>query len=198
MSLVIKSLLFQILLQLLKKKKKLKKSNSRFAYVANFIPYKNHLVLVEICSRINVQKDWELILVGSDENGFKSIVRNRIRQLGLCDKIKIYNQRKQIGKIYEEIDFSVCPSSEEGSSNFLLESIYFGLPIIAFDVGGNSEFFDNNGFLVPAFDKEKMRKKIEFMLTQNLNSFRDNSLKVCKSKFNNKKNLRFFINAYEN
>ncbi len=178
-------------------RKKTKKKILRFIYVANFIPYKNHLVLLEICSKIKVENRWELILVGADVNGFKAVVRRKIKQLSLCEKIKIYDQRKDVDKVYTEIDFSVCPSSEEGSSNFLLESIHFGLPIIAFDVGGNSEFFDKNGFLIPAFDKKIMRKKIEFMLTKNLTKFSSNSIKVCRSKFNNKKNLRFYINAYE-
>ena len=144
-----------------------------------------------------MRKDWKLVLIGADVDGFKTIIKRKITQLGLGKKIKIYEQRKEVDDIYNEIDFSVCPSSEEGSSNFLLESIHFGLPIIAFDVGGNGEFFNKNGFLIPAFDKEKMRDKIEFMLTQNLNSFRINSMKVCKSKFNNKKNIRSFIRAYE-
>ena len=72
----------------------------------------------------------------------------------------------------QKIDFAVSTSSEEGSSNFLLESISLGLPIIAYDVGGNFEFFKNNGFLIPAFDKVLMKKAIENMLNMNTNTFK--------------------------
>ena len=180
-----------------RKKIKNKKRKFKFAYVANFIPYKNHLTLLEICSKINVNKEWELILIGADVDGFKKIIMHKTYQLGLNKKIKFYNAKNDVNSIYANIDFSVCPSSEEGSSNFLLESIYNGLPIIAFDVGGNKDFFDKNGFLVPAFDKEEMKKKIEFMLTKKINILGTNSFKICKKKFNNKKNIDLFFEAYK-
>ncbi len=180
------------------KKKKLKNKSKfiKFGYVANFIPYKNHLNLLSICSKIDINKKWKLLLVGSDVNGYRNIVKKEIFKLGLSENVLLIDPKREIDKFYNEIDFSVSTSSEEGSSNFLLESIFHGLPIIAFDVGGNKDFFDKNGFLVPACDNSIMKKKIECMLTSKLDKFKENSLKVCKSKFNNKKNLKLYISSY--
>ncbi len=180
------------------KKKKLKNKSKfiKFGYVANFIPYKNHLNLLSICSKIDTNKKWKLLLVGSDVNGYRNIVKKEIFKLGLSENVLLIDPKREIDKFYNEIDFSVSTSSEEGSSNFLLESIFHGLPIIAFDVGGNKDFFDKNGFLVPACDNSIMKKKIECMLTSKLDKFKENSLKVCKSKFNNKKNLKLYISSY--
>tara|TARA_B100000989_G_scaffold286838_1_gene255897 strand:+ start:2092 stop:3105 length:1014 start_codon:yes stop_codon:yes gene_type:complete len=177
-------------------KKKIPKSFYVFGYVANFIPYKNHLMLLDICSMIKTKKKWKLFLVGSDVNGFKSIVENRVRTLGLEKKIIFFDEKKDIQKFYKKIDFAVSASSEEGSSNFLLESISSGLPIIAYDVGGNFEFFKDNGFLIPAFDKVLMKEAIESMLDMNINTLKKNSLKICKKYFDNSKTLKMYSSFY--
>ena len=111
-------------------------------------------------------------------------------------KIIFFDPDKNIQKFYKKIDFAISTSSEEGSSNFLLESISNGLPIIAYDVGGNFQFFKNNGFLIPAFDKDLMKKAIENMLNMNTNNFRKNSLKICKTNFDNIKTLNKYCSFY--
>ena len=145
---------------------------------------------------IKTKKKWKLILIGSDVNGFKSIVKNKAKTLGLEKKIIFFDEDKNIQKFYKKIDFAVSTSSEEGSSNFLLESISLGLPIIAYDVGGNFEFFKNNGFLIPAFDKTMMKKAIENMLNMNTNVFKKNSIKICKTNFDNSKTLKKYSSFY--
>ena len=177
-----------------------KKNKSRpvcvFGYVANFIPYKNHLMLLDICSMITTKKKWKLILIGANVKGFKNIIIDKVKNLGLEKKIIFFEADKNIQKFYEKIDFAISTSSEEGSSNFLLESISLGLPIIAYDVGGNNEFFKNNGFLIPAFDIVLMKKAIESMLNMNINAFRKNSIKICKIKFDNTKTLNKYYSFY--
>lgn len=178
---------------------KRKKSNSKIikiGYVANFIPYKNHILLLDICSRIDIKKKWQVILVGSDVKGFKKKIKNRISELNLNKKVKLLEPQKKIDQFYKEINFSWSTSSEEGSSNFLLESIFHGLPIIAFDVGGNKDFFNKNGFLIPTYDFETMKKKVEYMILNDLSRFQTNSLKICKRKFNNKNNIKLYTSNY--
>ena len=167
-----------------------------FGYVANFIPYKNHLMLLDICSMLTTKKKWKLILIGADVNGLKNIIKNKVKNLGLEKKIIFFDPDKNIQKFYKKIDFAISTSREEGSSNFLLESISNGLPIIAYDVGGNFEFFKNNGFLIPAFDKDLMKKAIENMLNMNTNKFRKNSLKICKTNFDNTNTLSKYCSFY--
>tara|TARA_X000000950_G_scaffold214835_1_gene258480 strand:+ start:2145 stop:3158 length:1014 start_codon:yes stop_codon:yes gene_type:complete len=187
---------FLLKLNVFNLKKKIPKSFYVFGYVANFIPYKNHLMLLDICSMIKTKKKWKLFLIGSDVNGFKSIVENRVRTLGLEKKIIFFDENKDIQKFYKKIDFAVSTSSEEGSSNFLLESISSGLPIIAYDVGGNFEFFKDNGFLIPAFDKVLMKEAIENMLNMNINTFKKNSIKICENYFDNSKTLKMYSSFY--
>ena len=177
--------------------KKARKSKRKiFGYVANFIPYKNHLLLIEICSLIRTKKDWNLYLIGSDVDGYKKNLRKKVREFGLENKIYFFNETTNISNFYDKIDFAVSASSEEGSSNFLLESISYGLPIIAFDVGGNFEFFEENGFLISPFDKLLMRNSIEYMINNDIRIFSKNSIKVCNRTFNNEINLRTQCSFY--
>ncbi len=70
--------------------------------------------------------------------------------------------RNDIPAILNKLDIFVLPSLAEGISNTILESMSSGVPVIATDVGGNSELVADGetGFLVPASDSEKMADAI--------------------------------------
>jgi glycosyltransferase involved in cell wall biosynthesis len=61
---------------------------------------------------------------------------------------------------------AIHPSETEGLSNAILEEMSWGLPIIAFNVGGNSELIRNNinGFLVNLNDEEAFIEKILILI----------------------------------
>ena len=180
-------------------KKRNKKKKIKFGYVANFIPYKDQKRLIEICSNLNVNKDWELELIGNSNNVYGKLIQRKISEFGLQNKIKIRKPTKNIDIYYQNFDFAVSTSKEEGSSNFLLESITFGLPIIAFDVGGNKDFFVNKKFLIPYGNDKKFRRSIEFLInSKSLKHLRDISLDISKRKFDNKITLNKYINIYKN
>ena len=91
---------FLLKLNILNHKKKIPRPVCIFGYVANFIPYKNHLMLLDICSMLTTKKKWKLILIGSDVNGFKNIVKNKVKNLGLEKKIIFFDENKNIQKFY--------------------------------------------------------------------------------------------------
>lgn len=70
--------------------------------------------------------------------------------------------RDDIPQILNKLDIFVLPSLAEGISNTILESMSSGLPVIATDVGGNSELVvdGKTGYLVPASDSEAMAEAI--------------------------------------
>lgn len=71
-------------------------------------------------------------------------------------------QRDDIPEIMRGLDCFVLPSLGEGISNTILEAMASGLPVIATDVGGNSELVDadRTGLLVPADDPVAMARAI--------------------------------------
>lgn len=71
-------------------------------------------------------------------------------------------ERNDVPEILRGIDCFILPSLAEGISNTLLEAMASGLPVIATDVGGNSELIEvgGSGVLVPAGDVEGMAQSI--------------------------------------
>ena len=168
-----------------------------FGYVANFIEYKGHLKLIEICSKLKTKKRWQLLLIGYSKNFLGHKIRNLIKIHKLEDNIKILDGKKNIENFYKKIDFSVSTSEQEGSSNFLLESISNALPIIAFDVGGNKDFFNMNGNLVRKNDFKEFQNCLEKMIDcKNSLVLKKNSFNHSYKKFQNKESLNKYLDSY--
>ncbi len=182
-----------------KNKKLIKKDKAvSFAFVANLIPYKGHSDLIEICSQLKSTTNWKLYLVGKGSKSFSKYLQLKVKNLGLENKIIFTGQILGLLNIYNNIDFVVNPSLEEGSSNFLLESISMALPILAYDIGGNKDFFYKNGYLVKYKDKKKFKDYLEKMINlKDKKAMKKNSLILFKKKINNKKTFSQYLNLYK-
>ena len=96
------------------------------------------------------------------------------------------------------MDVFVLPSLAEGISNTILESMASSLPVIATDVGGNSELVQNNntGYIVPVNDIEK--------LTETMKNYLDKpELAYTQGKAGRKRiedcfSLKSMVDHYEN
>ncbi len=168
-----------------------------FGLIANFIPYKGHIDLINACKQINSKKDWRLFFYGSDRNNYKSLVKKIVKENGLQKKVVFGGFKKNKSSIYNNLDFIVNVSSEEGSSNVLLESLFYKKPILAIDVGGNKEFVNGkNGFLVKKNDSLDLRKKIIKMIeSKNLKKMSIESQKIYKN-FDSKIALKAYQKVY--
>lgn len=130
--------------------------------VANLIPYKGHLDLIE--AMVTVSKRFpncNLLLVGEDR-GISNDLQKKTHVLGIHKKIKFMGQRRDVADLMAAADLSVLPSHEEGFSNVILESMAAALPVVATNVGGNSEAVLNGitGWLVEPHNPENLAEKI--------------------------------------
>lgn len=66
-------------------------------------------------------------------------------------RVRFLGHRDDVGRILQGGDLFVFPSLHENLSNALLEGMSFGLPPVAFSVGGNVEVLDGDsaGLIVP-------------------------------------------------
>jgi hypothetical protein len=81
----------------------------------------------------------------------------------------------------------IVPSLQENLSNAIMESLSCGTPVVAFDVGGNSDIIDHkmNGYLAKPFDTTDLRNGIEWiLLCDDYNGLCINARNKIKKKFN--------------
>ncbi len=147
-----------------KKKKYGKKVN--LICVANFLPYKNHLMLIKACNLINFKENWNLRLIGNGPKQDLSKIKKLIKKFRLDKNIKIIENQVSIDKFLINSDIGILTSDEEGFSNSILEYMSFGLCVVATKVGGNEEAIINNdcGYLVGQNDHIALAEKLNFLI----------------------------------
>jgi len=136
-------------------------NTAKVAVISNFMPYKGHSLLLEVLSNSDVTCQFIFFGNGSDET--IEFLNLSIDNLGLKNRITIVSNTSKIDEMLAECIFAVHPSKKESMSNAILEEMAAGLPVIAFDIGGNSELITHgvNGFLITPFNLEDMAMCIE-------------------------------------
>ena len=101
-----------------------------------------------------------LLLVGSGP--LQGAIGSFLEASGVRDLAWMPGERDDVASILRGLDCFVLPSLGEGISNTILEAMATGLPVIATDVGGNSELVHHRitGELVPAADAAALARSI--------------------------------------
>jgi glycosyltransferase involved in cell wall biosynthesis len=73
--------------------------------------------------------------------------------------------------LYSAADVLIVPSMQENLSNMIIESMACSTPVVAFDIGGNSDMIDHkiNGYLAKEFDSSDMANGIEWVINNSQN-----------------------------
>ncbi len=138
----------------------------RIICLANLIPYKNHKMIVEACSKIIKTRDFQIDLIGDGNLTYKNELKSLSKKLNLEKQIIFWGRLKNYKKILQYADIGILTSNEEGFSNAILEYMINKLPVIATNVGGNPEVLEHkvNGFLIEKGDSECMAKYLEKLI----------------------------------
>ena len=130
-----------------------------YIIVANLIPYKGHLDLIEAfgISNERIGQSWRLLIVGRDD-GAGPDIRALAKKLKLEDKILFMGMRSDVLSLLSASDIGLLCSHQEGFSNAILEAMASGLPMIVTDVGGNAEavLAGETGLVVPPHHPEAL------------------------------------------
>lgn len=138
--------------------------------VGNIREVKGHIYLIEAMSQIiKREPDTTLLLIGGygmEEKNLKEELEQQAQQLGISKNIRFLGPRKDVPELLKIMDICVLPSLSEGLSNTLLEYMAAGKPVVATDVGGNSEVINDtkSGLLVRAADAQDLSDKILYLL----------------------------------
>jgi sugar transferase (PEP-CTERM/EpsH1 system associated) len=98
------------------------------------------------------RQDLRLLMIGN--GSLREPAISLIQDAGLSEITWLPGDRDDVPELLQSMDVFVLPSLAEGISNTILEAMASGLPVVATDVGGNSELVerDTTGFLVPRSD----------------------------------------------
>lgn len=103
----------------------------------------------------------KLLLVGSGI--LESKMKLLVKKLHLSARVKFLGTvlHNRLPSIYRQAKLFVLPSLSESLSNSLLEALACGLPVVATNIGGNSEIIHNqNGSLVPPKNSKALSQAI--------------------------------------
>jgi glycosyltransferase involved in cell wall biosynthesis len=189
----------------------------------NFYPVKK----INARTDLNLPKDKKLILCGATtfNNNPRKGLSDIIRALSIIDNDVIeliffgnYNQDliKSIGKrihflgyvsdeneqklIYSAVDLTLVPSHQENLSLVIMESLACGTPVVAFDIGGNSDMIEHkkNGFLAKPFSIEELKDGIEWILNnREYERISQNARQKVLDEFDSKIVVNKYIELYK-
>jgi glycosyltransferase involved in cell wall biosynthesis len=101
-------------------------------------------VLLEVARSMEVREDVVFVLVGRADAEFGDV--------GLPSNVAVLGElpRSELCALYREARVFFMPSRFENLSLSIIEAMTFGLPVVAFDVGGNAELVTGgkNGYLI--------------------------------------------------
>ena len=131
--------------------------------IGRLCPQKGFDILIDAWSGLpdDIKSEWFLDIVGSgpDEN----VLRQRINQAGLADRIRILPPTSDVVSLYKSHSIFCFPSRYEGFPLSLMEAMSYGLAVVACDCPcGPSELIEDGktGLLVESEDFESFSTKL--------------------------------------
>ena len=131
------------------------------------LTYQKHFdAAVEVAGKVLTNhRDWHWEVFGQGEE--KDQLEKRASELGIGSQMHFRGQVSDLYERYKDYSILVMTSRYEGFPMALLEGIGNALPLLSFDIPtGPDEIIEDgvNGFLIRAFDLNKMAEKLDFMI----------------------------------
>ena len=169
---------------------------------SRFADDKGHKYLIDSIKRLTELTDVPFTLVLAGDGPLLEPTRQQVRDLGLEDYVKFIGFRKDIKNLYKGSDLYVNSSQHEALSFLIIEAMAAGLPVIATDMGGNSDIVNDQagcGLLVTYDDPDSMAGAMKRFLEDPAFTAqcRANALKTIEEKFEVHKMAKVTYGVYE-
>lgn len=140
----------------------------KILFIGFIRPEKGLQYLFRAVSDLNIDKPWELILVGSSQRygTYKIQLEQLAASLGISQRIKwagYISYGREMFECFQNADIFVLPTLSEGTPRVLIEARANSIPIIASKVGGipTSVSDEHDGLLVEPKDSVAIKNAIE-------------------------------------
>ncbi len=124
---------------------------------------KGHRFLLKAVSLLKKEeRKVRVMLVG--DGPLEAKLENYAAHRNILDQVLFLGSRRDVPALVNAMDIVCAPSLSEGFSNTILEAMAIGKPVIATNVGGNSEavVHEETGFLVRPRDGVAIAEKLAF------------------------------------
>ena len=133
--------------------------------VGRLVPIKNHQLLLRAAARLlSSGFTGRFVIVGGGE--LSEQLQHLARHLGIADHTVFTGWRRDLEKIYADLDVLVNTANNEGTPVALIEAMAARVPVVATAVGGVPDMIESerSGFLVPPGDLDALVDAIKSAL----------------------------------
>jgi len=129
--------------------------------VGRIFPIKNHRLFLEAAAHVAAEERLARFVVVGD-GVLRPDMEARARSLGIADRVTFTGWRRDLHRIYSDLDVLVVSSRNEGTPVSAIEAMASGCPVVATRVGGLPDLINEGktGYLVPSEDARALAAAI--------------------------------------
>jgi glycosyltransferase involved in cell wall biosynthesis len=125
--------------------------------VGRIFPIKNHRLFLNAAARVAAEeKAARFVVVG--DGALRQQMEEHANGLGIADRVIFTGWRRDLPRIYADLDVLVVSSNNEGTPVSAIEAMAAGCPVVATRVGGLPDLIDDGetGYLVRRGDADSL------------------------------------------
>ncbi len=130
--------------------------------VGRMVPVKDHGTFIAAAATLAAKRpDVRFVFVGGGE--LEDAIKSDVAARGLTDRTHFLGWRRDLARIYADLDVVALSSLNEGTPVSLIEAMACGTPVVSTQVGGVADVLRNGarGELVPMQDSAALAAGIE-------------------------------------
>ena len=169
--------------------------------VGRLFPIKNHRLFLDAAALVTAEEPASRFVVVGD-----GVLRQELdqyaRDLSIRDVVIFTGWRRDLPRIYADLDVLVVSSDNEGTPVSAIESMASGCPVVATRVGGIPDVISDGdtGYLVPAGDADALASRILSLLRddQEVSRLRAAARAFARDRYNLQRLISDIQAIYEN